>query len=129
MGVCNTILAAGMAELSTRMESGVSHRDAVASLFEESQRIIFTGNGYSAEWPVEAVNRGLPNLSTTPMAIPAFGTESAKEVFEAMKVYSPEECDARVVVMYENYNATLMCEINTFTSMVEGGILPACAKD
>ncbi len=28
--------------------------------------MIFTGNGYSAEWPVEASKRGLPNLNTTP---------------------------------------------------------------
>ena len=34
--------------------------------FEENKHVIFTGNGYSAEWPVEANKRGLPNLNTTP---------------------------------------------------------------
>ena len=28
-------------------------------------RVVFTGNGYSKEWPVEATKRGLPNLSDT----------------------------------------------------------------
>ena len=33
---------------------------------QENKHVIFTGNGYSAEWPVEANKRGLPNLNTTP---------------------------------------------------------------
>ena len=38
-------------------------------VFKENKHVIFTGNGYSAEWPVEAEKRGLPNLNTTPKAI------------------------------------------------------------
>ena len=33
---------------------------------QENKHVIFTGNGYSAEWPIEANKRGLPNLNTTP---------------------------------------------------------------
>ena len=51
------------------IEGGMSHRDAVAQMYKENKHVIFTGNGYSAEWPVEAAKRGLPNLNTTPKAV------------------------------------------------------------
>lgn len=31
--------------------------------YEENKHVVFTGNGYSAEWKQEAAKRGLPNLS------------------------------------------------------------------
>ncbi|MFM7076741.1 MAG: hypothetical protein ACKO3G_11825, partial [Planctomycetaceae bacterium] len=34
------------------------HRDAVAQVYKENRSVIFTGNGYSAEWPLEAKERG-----------------------------------------------------------------------
>merc|ERR1719229_1672137 len=116
-------MASGMAALSDLIEGGKSHRDAVAELYRENRKIIFTGNGYSAEWPVEAQKRGLPNLKTTPMATATFNSEKAKKVFEAMGVFSPEECDARQEIMYENYNTTLEIEVETLIKMVETGIL------
>ena len=29
---------------------------------QENRHVVFTGNGYSAEWRQEAAKRGLPNL-------------------------------------------------------------------
>merc|ERR1719221_2053340 len=122
-------MASGMAALSALIEGGMSHRDAVAQMYKENRSVIFTGNGYSAEWPVEAVKRGLPNLNTTPLAIKTFNSRKAKEVFKAMGVFQDDECDARQEVMYENYNTVLSIEVETMIQMVETGILPACAQD
>jgi len=129
IAVCNTIMASGMAALSSLIESGVSHRDAVAKLFKENRHVIFTGNGYSAEWPAEAAKRGLPNLTTTPLAIATFNSPKAKKLFLDMGIFSAEECEARAEVMYENYATTLAVEVETLIVMIETGILPACAKD
>jgi len=129
IAIVNTVMASGMAHVASLVEGGLSHRDAVAKVFEENRSVIFTGNGYSAEWPEEAQKRGLPNLNTTPLAVATFTSEKAKSVFEAMKVFSPEECDARQEVMYENYNTTISLEVDTLVQMVEGGILPACVED
>merc|ERR1712050_320861 len=93
------------------IEGGMSHRDAVAKLFKDNRHVIFTGNGYSSEWPVEAAKRGLPNLNTTPLAVATFNSPKAKSLFSKMGIFSAEECDARAEVMFET------------------GILPACAKD
>merc|ERR1712086_261329 len=51
--ICNTIWASGCAYISSQIEGGKSLRDAVAATYKESRDVIFTGNGYSAEWPVE----------------------------------------------------------------------------
>merc|ERR1719310_1796191 len=64
--ICNSIMSAGMSHLSGLIEGGMSHRDAVAQMYKENRPVIFTGDGYSAEWPAEAAKRGLPNLRNTP---------------------------------------------------------------
>jgi len=127
--IVNTVMASGMAKVASLIEDGASHRDAVAQVYKENRDVIFTGNNYSAEFPEEAKQRGLPNLNTTPLAVAAFNSERAKEVFAAMQVFSAEECDARQEVMYENYCTTLSVEVATLVQMVETGILPACAED
>merc|ERR1719263_717852 len=107
IAICNTIMASGMAAISSLMEGGKSHRDAVAQIYKENRDVIFTGNGYSAEWPVEAKKRGLPNDNTTPLAVAKFNSEKAKKVFSELGIFSAEECDARAEVMLENYTTTL----------------------
>jgi len=129
VAICNIILGAGMAHLSQMIEGGTCLRDAVAQMFTETKHVIFTGDGYSAEWPVEAEKRGLKNLDNTPKALATFNSPKAKELFQAMGVLSAEECDARQRVMYENYNTCMSIEVTTILSMIETGILPACAKD
>mmetsp|Transcript_40929 Transcript_40929/g.96128 ORF Transcript_40929/g.96128 Transcript_40929/m.96128 type:complete len:710 (+) Transcript_40929:62-2191(+) len=129
IAICNTIMAAGMANLAGMIEGGMSHRDAVAAMFKENREVIFTGNGYSAEWPEEAKKRGLPNLYNTPLAIAQFATDANKKIFSDMKVFSAEECLARQEVMYEGYVTALSIEVETMINMVETGILPACATD
>lgn len=129
IAIVNTVMASGMAALASMIEGGKSHRDAVAEMFAKNRSVIFTGNGYAADWPIEASKRGLPNLNTTPAAIATFNSGKAKKVFKEMGVFSEEECDARQEVMYENYNTVLKIEANTLITMVETGILPACQKD
>jgi len=127
--VCNTVMAAGMAHLSKRIQNGQNHREAVAAMLQENKKIIFTGNGYSADWPREAASRGLPNLDTTPKAIETFSSTKNQDTFEAMKVLAADETRARAEVMYESYVTTLEIEATTMVQMVETGILPACARD
>jgi len=129
IAACNTVMASGMAALSALIEGGMSHRDAVAKLFKDNRHVIFTGNGYSAEWPAEAARRGLPNLQTTPSAVATFNSEKAKSVFKEMGIFEAAEVDARADLMLESYNTILDIEARTMLRMVDTGILPACIKD
>merc|ERR1712151_16584 len=129
IAVCNTIMASGMAAMGGLIEGGMSHRDAVAKLFKDNRHVIFTGNGYSAEWPVEAKKRGLPNLNTTPLAIDAFTWAKNQEALASMKVLSKDESAALAEIMYENYVSTLSIEVETMLTMVQTGFIPAFARD
>jgi glutamine synthetase len=123
------MFAAGMSHLSGLIEGGMSLRDAVAQMYRENREVIFTGNGYSDEWPVEAKKRGLPNLKTAPEAAKAFNSEKTKAVFKEMGIFEPEEVDARQELMYENYSICVSTEAQTLVQMVDSAIVPACAKD
>jgi glutamine synthetase len=127
--ICNTIMAAGMAKLAGEIESGKPARDAVAEMYKANRNVIFTGNGYGADWPQEAEKRGLSNLNTTPKAIKEWATSKNMEVFKQLEIFQDDETKAREEVMYEAYNTTLSVECRTMIQMVETGILPACAKD
>lgn len=129
VAICNTIMASGMAAMSSLIEGGMSHRDAVANIFKENRRVIFTGNGYSSEWPMEAAARGLPNLHNTPLAIATFNSAKAKALFAEHGVLTAEECDARAEAMFENYVTSVSIEVRTLVHMVETGLIPACCKD
>lgn len=127
--VCNTIWAAGASHISQMLEAGKPLRDAVAETFKEVRSVIFTGNGYSSEWPKEAEKRGLPNHNTTPLAIKAFKGVKCKKAMVSQKILSEEECEAFAESMYENYNTTLSVEVQTMLSMVSTGFASAMAKD
>merc|ERR1712232_877202 len=125
--VCNTIWASGAAHITGKLEKGANLRDAVAATFKECRSVIFTGNGYSSEWPVEAKKRGLPNLTRTPAAINAFEGPKCKEALTSMKIFSDDECRAFSETMYESYNTTLLVEVETMLMMVSTGFVPAFA--
>eukprot|EP00930_Biecheleria_cincta_P025250 TRINITY_DN1798_c0_g1_i1.p1 TRINITY_DN1798_c0_g1~~TRINITY_DN1798_c0_g1_i1.p1 ORF type:complete len:762 (+),score=143.53 TRINITY_DN1798_c0_g1_i1:56-2287(+) len=129
VATCNVIFASGCSALASLLEGGMSLRDAVAKMFRDNREVIFTGNGYSKEWPVEAAKRGLPNLNTTPLAARTFNTYQAKAIFKEMGIFEDEEVDARAELMFEDYCTILNTEAATLIKMIETGILPACAKD
>jgi len=127
--ICNTIMAAGMSALADDIEKGTKARDAIAAMYKKNRHVIFTGNGYSQEWPKEAARRGLPNLNTTPKAIKTWSSAKNVDIFKKLNILTSDETAARTEVMYEAYNTTLTVEVSTLVQMVETGILPACAKD
>ena len=129
MAMVNTAFADGLRALNELLEGGSNPRDAAAQLFEENKRVVFCGNGYSAEWPIEAKKRGLPNLKDAVEAHCAFHTEANVALFERMGVLSEAEVEARAECLLENYAAVLEIEARTLVAMVRTGIEPALEKD
>ena len=75
----NTIVAEAIDALADersrpRMAKGDSLEEAVLEVvkatYAANKRIVFDGDNYSDEWHAEAEQRGLPNLRTTPDALP-----------------------------------------------------------
>src|SRR6186713_863005 len=61
-------------------------KELLRKVIKENKRIIFNGNGYSAEWEKEAGKRGLLNLKNTVDALPQLVSDEAVALFEKYKV-------------------------------------------
>jgi glutamine synthetase len=135
---CNTILNTAMAkslkEFADEMEGleGEEFRaaatDYVKRTLRDHQRIIFNGDGYSAEWPVEAERRGLANNKTTADALRAFVDQKSIDLFDEFSVLSEVEVRSRYEVELEKYNKTINIEVRTMKRLVRREYLPAVNK-
>ncbi len=130
--VINTIVAESLTEIAEQLEGAENIPKAALELaidiFKKHDRVIFNGNGYSDEWIAEAERRGLPNLKTTPDAMPHFKTKKSIDLFEKQGVFTELEVETRAEIMMEDYNNTLHFEMLTMLEMAKQEILPACLK-
>lgn len=130
--VLNTIVADVLDQFADELEKADNFQDALDDLIKrtikENQDIIFNGNGYSDEWPVEAEKRGLLNLKSTPAAVPAFLAQKNIDVFSKYGVYTETELQSRVEILLDEYCKTLNIEALTMIDMAKKEILPAAAK-
>ena len=97
----------------------------VRHTFRDHRRILFDGNGYSAEWEAEAARRGLPNLTTTPDALPALIDPGNIALFEKYGVLNEAELHARYVAKAEQYAKLINIEANTMCDMARHLYVPA----
>ncbi|MCC8181312.1 MAG: glutamine synthetase III, partial [Planctomycetes bacterium] len=77
---------------------------------KEHKKVVFGGDGYSSEWQVEAKIRGLPNLKTTPDALPAFVSPESLALFQKYGVLSEREAMSRYEVYRHAWEQTVMME-------------------
>ncbi len=134
--VLNTIAADAITSLTAAMQEkvdgGASVEEAVLAVVKdtwaEHKRIVFSGDNYAEEWHAEAEQRGLPNLKTTPDALPALEDPGATAIFEKYGVLNQREIESRVEVMAEQYATKLNIEGETCEHMARTMILPAAIR-
>lgn len=98
--------------------------ELVKKTLTEHKRIIFNGDGYTDEWIEEAARRGLPNLKSTPDALPVFIADKNVKLFTKHGIFTESEIDSRYEILLENYNKTLHIEAKTLTDMLYHQFLP-----
>ena len=130
--ILNTAVAKEFREFADEIEASADKTATIASIikktFTEHHRVIFNGDGYSAEWPAEAEKRGLLNLKTS---VDAFGVLSAPKnvaLFTEFGVFSASEIEAREEILFENYAKTVNIEARTMIDMANKTYLPAVEK-
>lgn len=127
--VLNTIVAEAFADACDVLEKADDFDMAVHDLIKqymiENQRIVFNGNGYSAEWVEEAERRGLPNIKSMVEAIPSITTDKAVELFERFNVFTRAELESRAEIQYETYAKAINIEARTMIDMASKQIIPA----
>ena len=131
----NVVLNTAVAEQCDRFCAYVDARSgedfyAVAMRFvrhtlRDHSRVVFDGNGYSEEWEAEAARRGLPNLKTTPEALPALIDPANIALFQKYGVLGEAELHARYVAKAEQYAKLINIEANTMCDMARRLYVPA----
>ena len=133
IGDTNTVLSAMMAEafadaidaLTGAEDLDKAVEEYTVKLMREHERIIFNGNGYSAEWPVEAEKRGLPNCKSIVDAIPSLVADSTVKMYERFNIMSKAELEARKEIMFEQYAGVRNIEALTMIDMASKMFIPS----
>ena len=125
----NTILADELDRFYDELSGAENFNEALDELIRrtitENRRILFNGDGYSAEWVEEAKRRGLHNLPTTPDALPHLLDPKNVALFERQGVFSKTELESRYYIYLENYCKMIRIEALTMIEMAKKDILPA----
>ena len=129
--VLNTAMAKSLKDFADALEGTTGDAfveaawDYVKQTLRDHERIIFNGNGYSAEWEEEAARRGLANHKTTADALPCFVAPKSIELFEEFGVLSESEVRSRYEVKLEKYNKLINIEARVMRRMMRRLYLPA----
>ena len=128
----NTMVADVFENYAARLENAADVNAEVNAIVKEAidnhKRIIFNGDGYSAEWEKEAEKRGLLNLRSTVDALPLLKTEENIALFERHGVFNRAEINSRVDIILENYTKVLHIEALTLLEMINRDVIPAIAS-
>jgi glutamine synthetase len=128
----NVAVAEVLSDVATRLEKASDTMEEVKRIVKEfytgHKRIIFNGNGYSAQWLDEAEKRGLPNLSHTVQALSHLDDPEYVALFEKHGVFSAAELRSRKDIYLENYSGQLRIEANLMVEMASRMALPAANR-
>ena len=128
----NTIMAEELKQFADILETAGNFDEAlhelVAKTFTEHQRILFDGNGYSAEWPQEAARRGLSNLPSTAECLPTYILQKNIDLVMRHGIFTEAEFRARYSIYLEAYNKVIGIEARTMVDMALHQILPAALR-
>ena len=130
---CNTILNTAVAKelkgYADELEKADDFTSAAIALVKRTirdhRRVIFNGNGYTAEWEAEAAKRGLPNKKNTPAALPALIEPKNIALMEDFGVLTKVEMESRYEVEMEHYSKIINIEALTMLEMARKQLLPA----
>ena len=127
--ILNTAVAKELKGYADELEGAEDFTSAAIALVKRTirdhRRVIFNGNGYTAEWEAEAAKRGLPNKKNTPAALPALVEPKNIALMEEFGVLTKVEMYSRYEVELEHYSKIINIEALTMLEMARKQLLPA----
>ena len=127
--ILNTAVAKELKGYADELENADDFTSAAIALVKRTirdhRRVIFNGNGYTAEWEEEAAKRGLPNKKNTPAALPALIEPKNIALMEDFGVLTKVEMESRYEVEMEHYSKIINIEALTMLEMARKQLLPA----
>ncbi len=133
----NTMMTESLDFIATEIEKitkgdSTKLNDAVAKVLQgimkKHDAVIFNGDGYSDAWHQEAEKRGLPNLKTTPDALPVLTSKEVVDMFSKYGVLSAAELHSRKEIYLEQYVKTIKTEAALMVRMARTIIFPAAVR-
>jgi len=133
MTVLNTMVADQLINFKNDVDSLISDgldkdlaiNKILKSYLNESQKVIFNGDGYSQEWIDEAKRRGLANIRSTPVALKAYISDRSKGLFTRNKIFNERELIARFNVSIQEYTSRLEIESLLVEEIANTQIMPS----
>ncbi|WP_297928650.1 glutamine synthetase III [uncultured Coprobacter sp.] len=102
--------------------------DVVRKYIKESKPIHFDGNGYSEEWKMEALKRGLDCETSVPVIFDNYLKEDSVKMFESTGVMTRKELEARNEVKWETYTKKIQIEARVLGDLAMNHIIPISTK-
>jgi len=132
--VLNTIVAESIDALCDKLEAkkgpfNEKLQELLRYEVKAHKRVIFSGDGYSADWPKEAKKRGLPNLHNTMEALAPLKDPRNIALFEKYGVLSKTEMESRWEIGYEDYERRIRIEAGIALEIARSMIRPVVADE
>ncbi|OIO01310.1 MAG: glutamine synthetase type III [Desulfovibrionaceae bacterium CG1_02_65_16] len=133
----NTIMSESLDFLATEIEKitkgdskklNAAVQTVLQKILKDHDTVVFNGDGYSEAWHKEAEKRGLPNLKTTPDALPILSSKPVIELFTKYGVLTEAELKSREEIYLEQYAKTINTEANLVVRMATTIIFPAAMR-
>ena len=131
----NTVVAEAFDEIAAELESVPAGKfndtlqGILRRLVKAHKRVLFNGDGYTADWAEEAARRGLPNAPSTPEALRALAKPEHIALFERYGVMNAREIESRLEIGIEDYRRKVAIEGNCALDMATSMIIPAVRRE
>jgi glutamine synthetase len=137
MTTLNAIVAKQLKEFKIAVDTLIADKnlkkdEAIFNVLREyikqSKTILFEGDGYSEEWEVEAVKRGLSNSKTTPVALKAKIDPKVIQLFGDLNIMNHIEVEARYEIELEEYAKKIQIEARVLGDIARNHVIPTAIR-
>lgn len=137
MTTLNAIVAKQLKEFKIAVDALIEDKklkkdEAIFNVLREyikqTKSILFEGDGYSDDWEVEAVKRGLSNSKTTPIALKAKIDPKVIKLFGDLNIMNHVEVEARYEIELEEYTKKIQIEARVLGDIARNHIIPTAIK-
>ena len=132
--VINTIVAESIDAICDKLDTAggdfnTELQKLLQRLIKKHKRILFSGDGYGADWPKEAEKRGLPNLVDTKEAVEPYNDPVNRSLFSRYSVLSEGEMASRYEIASEAYERRILIEGRVALDIARAMIRPVVADE
>ena len=132
--VLNTIVAESIDALCDKLESmkgdfNVNLQKLLTYEVKAHKRVIFSGDGYSRQWKLEAAKRGLPDLADTMSALAPLKEKRNIALFSKYGVLSETEMCSRWEIGMEDYRRRIRIEAGIALEIARSMVRPIVADE